>query len=193
MKTKRLHRRVCAGTLTILCLGISAVVHAASGVPDPAPIQNALARPGLSLDGEWSVIIDPYENGYYNHRYQPKTDGYFQDRRPQAPADLVEYSFDDSPTLTVPGDWNSQDPKLFLYEGTLWYRQRFELAPLEGRRYFLHFGAVNYRADIWLNGEFAGTHEGPSARPRRAVARFCGHGFQLPVRRCGWRSDRRRI
>ena len=29
----------------------------------------------------------------------------------------------------VPGDWNSQDDKLFWYEGTIWYRTRFDFAP----------------------------------------------------------------
>lgn len=27
-------------------------------------------RPGKSLEGEWHYIVDPYENGYYNYRYE---------------------------------------------------------------------------------------------------------------------------
>ena len=31
---------------------------------------NVYNRPGQSLAGEWHYIVDPYENGYYNYRYQ---------------------------------------------------------------------------------------------------------------------------
>ena len=30
------------------------------------------AREGLSLDGDWRIIVDPYENGYYDYRWQPR-------------------------------------------------------------------------------------------------------------------------
>lgn len=32
-------------------------------------LHNARARAGLSLDGNWHYIVDPYETGYRNHRY----------------------------------------------------------------------------------------------------------------------------
>jgi beta-glucuronidase len=61
----------------------------------------------------------------------------------------------------VPGDWNTQRPDLFYYEGTLWYRRTFEAAPpAEGERAFLRFGAANYRADVYLNGHKLGVHVG---------------------------------
>jgi beta-glucuronidase len=123
-------------------------------------IQHALARPGQSLDGPWDVIIDPFETGYYNHRYEPNPNGWFRNRKPATPSDLVEYDFDLAPKLQVPGDWNSQDPQLFLYEGTLWYRKQFTVQPQAGQRYVLHFGAVNYRADVWVNGQPVGSHVG---------------------------------
>jgi beta-galactosidase/beta-glucuronidase len=43
----------------------------------------------------------------------------------------------------------------------VWYRREFEtpeIAP--GRRLFLHFGAVDYGATVWVNGTVAMTHEG---------------------------------
>jgi beta-glucuronidase len=93
-------------------------------------IANVYARKALSLDGDWHTIVDPYDNGYLDYRLQPydaqekPTGGYFLDRKPAAPSDLVEYNFDTSPVLQVPGDWNSQDEKLLYYEGTVWYRCR---------------------------------------------------------------------
>jgi beta-galactosidase/beta-glucuronidase len=43
-------------------------------------------------------------------------------------------------------------------EDVLWYRRRFD-APA-GRRLMLHFGAVDYRATVWVNGEQVAEHEG---------------------------------
>lgn len=130
--------------------------------PRPAAlIQNVFARSAQSLAGGWRTIVDPYDNGYLDYRGQPlATDGYFADRKPASKSDRIEYDFDRSETLRVPGDWNSQRPELFLYEGTVWYRTRFDVAPAGGRRRFVRFGAANYEARVWLNGTFAGSHRG---------------------------------
>ena len=125
-------------------------------------------RDCISLNGEWNIIVDPYENGYYNYRLepfdqlnQPWSIGYYSDRKMEAPDDLVEYDFDQSPILYVPGDWNTQDPKFYYYEGTIWYRKKFDTPEMPDRyRLMLYFGAVNYRADVYLNGKKLGTHTG---------------------------------
>jgi hypothetical protein len=42
-----------------------------------------------------------------------------------------------------------------------WYRTRVELPRSEpGERWFLHFGAVDWQATVWVNGGYAGVHEG---------------------------------
>jgi beta-glucuronidase len=122
----------------------------------------------ISLNGQWHIIVDPYENGYYNYRYEafdknenPGTGAYFTDAEKKSPSDLIEYNFDKSPTLNVPGDWNTQDPKLYYYEGTVWYRNKFDAPVIEqGSRVFLYFGAVNYKAEVYLNAKKLGTHIG---------------------------------
>jgi beta-glucuronidase len=128
---------------------------------------NAYARQALSLNGPWHVIVDPYDNGYFNYRLDPfdavphPGGGYFLDRKPANKSDLVEYDFDRSPTLNVPGDWNSQDQKLFYYEGSIWYRRTFDFPPrAAGHRQFLYFGGANYETDVYLNGEKLGKHTG---------------------------------
>jgi beta-glucuronidase len=128
--------------------------------PEAFLIQNPAGRASLRLDGPWRVIPDPYESGYYNHRYEPKDDGYFLARKHTDPGELIEYDFRRSQALDVPGDWNSQDERFFFYEGTMWYFKSFELEPRNDRAYLLHFGGVNYIANVWLNGEFLGRHEG---------------------------------
>ena len=123
-------------------------------------ITNIDGRQRMNLGGRWQTIIDPYENGYYDYRYQPSPNGYFKNAKPKTPSDLIEYDFDTSQQLNVPGDWNSQDEKLLFYEGTVWYKKSFDYQPKEGTRLFVYFGAANYLADVYLNGEKLGRHEG---------------------------------
>jgi beta-galactosidase/beta-glucuronidase len=43
----------------------------------------------------------------------------------------------------------------------VWYRRGFSVPPAwKGRRVLLHFGAVDYEARVWLNGQYLGSHEG---------------------------------
>lgn len=123
-------------------------------------IANPDGRKTVSLDGQWQAIIDPYESGYYDYRYQPSTNGYFKNAKPKDKSDLIEYDFDKSATLKVPGDWNTQSDQLFFYEGTVWYKKSFDYQRRPNTRLFIYFGAANYQADVYLNGAKIGQHEG---------------------------------
>lgn len=131
-------------------------------------IINTSNRHVTSLNGTWNYIVDPYETGYYNYRYEPydqlpekNNSAFFNNYHTNDKMELVEYDFDKSSTLTVPGDWNSQQDKLFYYEGTIWYKRSFDYSiSKEDNRLFLYFGAVNYKAEVYLNGIKLGTHEG---------------------------------
>jgi len=142
----------------VLCL--MPLAPGTSRAQETALITNVTGRPTTSLNGAWQRIVDPFETGYYDYRYQPRADGYFQARTPTDRSDLVEYDFDASPRLQVPGDWNSQEERLFFYEGTVWYRKVFDYELQPGARLFVHFGAANYQAHVYLNGTLLGTHEG---------------------------------
>ncbi len=123
-------------------------------------IQNVTGRKTISLNGEWHIIIDPYENGFYNYRLKEDPNGYFKNAKPKNKTDRVEYNFDKSETLRVPGDWNSQKEKLFLYEGTIWYEKSFNYTKKQNTRLYIYFGAVNYEAIVYVNGEKIGKHTG---------------------------------
>lgn len=123
-------------------------------------IMNINARQVTSLDGQWKTIVDPFENGYYDYRLKPYDGGYAQDRTYDDKTRLQEYDFETDKLLFVPGDWNTQRPQLYYYEGTVWYRKRFEYKLEPSKRLFLNFGAVNYEAIVWLNGERLGIHVG---------------------------------
>jgi len=142
------------GCLLILNLLLSCPIFA-----NPLII-NIDGRRTMSLNSKWQYIVDPYELGYYNYRYEPDPNGWFKNARPENRWDLIEYSFDNSRLLQVPGDWNTQDEKLYYYEGTIWYKKDFNYTLKSGRRLFLYFGAANYKAKVFLNGTFIGHHIG---------------------------------
>jgi beta-glucuronidase len=146
-----------------MCLAILVALFAFAPFVQAQPaalITNTEGRKTTSLDGQWQVIVDPYESGYYNYRYQPSDNGYFKNAKPKSKSDLVEYDFDKSATLKVPGDWNTQMDQLFFYEGTVWYKKSFDYQRRTDKRVFVYFGAANYAADVYLNGEKLGQHEG---------------------------------
>ncbi|WP_321479412.1 glycoside hydrolase family 2 TIM barrel-domain containing protein [uncultured Bacteroides sp.] len=123
-------------------------------------LQNVYARDITSLNGSWKAIVDPFDNGFYNYRLVENPNGFFKDQKPRDKSDLVEYSFDTAPQLLVPGDWNTQDEKLFYYEGSIWYKKDFNYTKKANTRLYLYFGAVNYLANVYLNGKPLGSHEG---------------------------------
>jgi beta-glucuronidase len=103
-------------------------------------IANTDGRKTISLNGVWQTIVDPYESGYYNYRYQPSDSGYFKNAKPKSKTDLIEYDFDSSRSLRVPGDWNTQSDQLFFYEGTIWYKKSFPYQRKPNTRVFVYFG-----------------------------------------------------
>jgi len=136
--------------ILILLTLVSASVFAE---PGPANlIANLSGRTTLSLNGKWRVIVDPYESGLGSR--------FYENRKPRDKQDLVEYDFDTSGTLNVPGDWNSQRESLFFYEGPVWYKRSFLYHKREHTRSFVYFGAANYQARVYLNGEKIGEHQG---------------------------------
>ena len=96
----------------------------------------------LHLDGEWEIAFDPDNQGRGQQWHQPDTFGVGAE---------VECS-------DVPACWETvrQD-----YEGVAWYRKVFDgPEATEGKSVRLCFDAVNYLAEVWLNGSPVGSHEG---------------------------------
>jgi len=61
----------------------------------------------------------------------------------------------------VPSSWQLQFPDLRDYAGVAWYWRSLTFeAPPADRVALLHFGAVDYRADVYVNGQKAGQHDG---------------------------------
>ena len=128
--------------LTILCCLACNMALAANEAPGQ--------RKDILLNGEWNFVIDQYDADR----------GLARGDRPWGKNDREEYSIDDAPTLHVPGDWNSQREDLKYYEGTIWYGRHINLTPDSTHRYILRFGAVSYRARVYVNGKEVMRHEG---------------------------------
>jgi len=98
-------------------------------------------RPRLSLDGDWRYRLEGDEPG--------ESLGY-----PDPGLDTSSWG-----TMRLPTNWYLTQVGDFF--GTIWFRRTFEVpAELRGQRLSLRFGAVDYLADVWLNGTYLGSHEG---------------------------------
>jgi beta-glucuronidase len=99
-------------------------------------------RQSINLSGIWDFCFDPENVGA-----QAGWANGFTTARP----------------IAVPASWNEQFADGRDYLGWSWYQTRFDL-PLgfdaTRQEIFLRFGSVNYFAEVWLNGDCLGTHEG---------------------------------
>jgi beta-glucuronidase len=128
------------------------------------------------LNGTWQYIVDPYETGFYDYRYkelnEKNGDAYWNTDIPANKTEKKEHGYIDKYTLQVPGDWNHQKPEFLYYEGTIWHKKSFDFHPVAGQtKYYLYFGAVNYRADVYLNGKKLGFH----------IGGFTPFNFEIPA------------
>ncbi len=143
--------------LSMFVLLTFVIMAKAADVPLLGNVQN---RQTTSLNGEWTYIVDVQECGYYGYRREKLKWGFFRNAKPQKPEDLIEYDFDKADKMTIPSDWNTRDQRLFFYEGTVWFKRSFNYQPKAGHRTLLYFGAVNYEAIVFVNGEEVGKHVG---------------------------------
>ncbi|HEY6955678.1 MAG TPA: glycoside hydrolase family 2 TIM barrel-domain containing protein [Flavisolibacter sp.] len=123
------------------------------------------SRKTVSLNGKWQYIVDPYETGFRNYRWDERAqndkEAYWSSDIPENKTDRKEHGYIDKYSLDVPGDWNSQEAKFLYYEGTVWYKKSFDAElPTSNEKVFLYFGAANYRTDVYLNGHKLGMHLG---------------------------------
>ena len=92
-----------------------------------------------SLNGEWDFAFDDQEK-FVN------------------PEEILDWSqkiiVPFAPETKASGIGNTK------YHSRCWYKKTFILKPKENKKIILHFGAVDYQAKVWVNGQFMGGHEG---------------------------------
>ncbi len=129
---------------TGLCLAARsvAVISLCLGLMLPSqgqqPLQTLLVgldhRTVTSLNGEWHYLIDQAPGrALYTANRGINDRSYAMNEHPNIIGNHnEEYDFSTAPTLEVPGDWNTQVPQLFNYEGVVWYQRDFKVQPKPG-------------------------------------------------------------
>lgn len=111
----------------------------------------------LSLDGQWQ----------------------YQDANPPF-GDISQAMSLPQKNLPVPANWYSAG---IDHQGALWYRTHFTHPELGADRMAtLIFNAVDYQADVWLNKQFIGRHEGYFQRFQFDVTQALQQQNQLQVK-----------
>ena len=112
-------------------------------MPRPEYPRPQFVRPGwMNLNGTWQFEID--------HGASGRARG-LMEKEKLAQEILVPFC----PESALSGV-NYKD-----FMATVWYRRSFNLpAEAAGKRVLLHFGAVDYKCEAWVNGQSVGTHEG---------------------------------
>ena len=96
----------------------------------------------MNLNGAWEFEIDNAENGM-EHRFYEKT----------TLANTINIPF--CPESSLSGVGNTD------FMNCVWYRKNIVIpSEWSGRRVLLHFGAVDYKATVFVNGKKVGTHKG---------------------------------
>ncbi|MBM4095072.1 MAG: hypothetical protein FJ276_37535, partial [Planctomycetes bacterium] len=129
-------RVLSVAVLLVLGSGIARGGEPATAGSAPPPPSSTV----VSLDGDqWLLATDPKNEG--------REAKWFEAPRPEAKPTKVPWIIQDA----FPG-----------YSGVAWYWREF-VAPAHPHpdgRYLLRFWAVDYLADVWVNGRHAGGHEG---------------------------------
>ncbi len=109
-----------------------------------------LVRPAwFDLCGPWAFAVDDGDVGV--------SDGWYRHEAPFALTIVVPF----------PSEASASKVAVTGLHAVVWYRREISRPALaeaglggQGERILLHFGAVDYRADVWLAGQYVGRHEG---------------------------------
>ena len=128
----------------LIVLFAAAAIAAAAPVPRPEFPQPQFEREQwLNLNGPWAFEFDDSNLGLTE--------------------DWASAGKHFSRNITVPFCFESKLSGIgdTSFHPWVWYRRSITVpADWKGRRVVLHFGAVDYRAIVWINGARAGQHEG---------------------------------
>ncbi len=109
-------------------------------------IDSSYPRPQLVRD-QWTDLCGEWEFAYDDDD-QGLNQGWF----------TGEHPFDRVIVVPFPPESALSGVHDTTHHPVVWYRRTFTVP--DGERVVLHFGAVDYRAAVWVNGSLVATHEG---------------------------------
>ena len=110
-----------------------------------------------SLNGEWSYIVDPMNNGLPESSF---FGGFPKNKIQITGMELIEYNFETASKIQIPGAWNAIDERLFFYRGPVWLYKKFNYSPKKEALTHLYIEGSNFTTKIFLNGSIVGEFEG---------------------------------
>ena len=115
------------------------------------------SRQILNLNGEWSYIVDPMNNGLPESSF---FGGFPKNKTQKTGMELIEYNFETAAKIQIPGAWNAADEKLFFYRGPVWLYKKFRYSPKKESLTHLYIEGSNFTTKIFINGSIVGKFEG---------------------------------
>ena len=115
------------------------------------------SRQILTLNGEWSYIVDPMNNGLPESSF---FGGFPKNKTQKTGMELIEYNFETAAKIQIPGAWNAADEKLFFYRGPVWLFKKFKYSPKKESLTHLYIEGSNFTTRIFINGSIVGKFEG---------------------------------
>jgi beta-glucuronidase len=118
---------------------------------------NVGERATESLNGRWNFGVDWYDTCRRAKWFLGL------DRDGMGRPMPVDWDWEAWARIKVPACWNMEREELRYFEGSGVYTRIFRYLPeRKGERAFLRFEGAAYRASVFLNGVFLGTHDGAS-------------------------------
>ena len=115
------------------------------------------SRQITSLNGEWSYIVDPMNNGLPESSF---FGGFPKNKTQKTGMELIEYNFETAAKIQIPGAWNAIDEKLFFYRGPVWLYKKFNYQLKKEAITHLYIEGSNFTTKIFINGSIVGEFEG---------------------------------
>ena len=115
------------------------------------------SRQIISLNGEWSYIVDPMNNGLPESSF---FGGFPKNKTQKTGMELIEYNFETAAKIQIPGAWNAIDEKLFFYRGPVWLYKKFNYQLKKEAITHLYIEGSNFTTKIFINGSIVGEFEG---------------------------------
>ena len=140
-----------------------------ASIPRPEYPRPQFVREGnwINLNGEWEFSFDDADIGLKERWYRKENSKNFNRKI------VVPFCFQSK----LSGVEDSS------FHEVIWYRREFEIPEkFKNKKILLHFGAIDYKSMIYMNGDYVGSHEGGYIGFSLDITNYVGKSNVLVVR-----------